>query len=396
MTSQDVQTQGNAGDDHEQRDVSFGADVTAKCIEITERFRSGVISKVQAILALQSAIPHDNEHTYLQALGAYMRVLDNFERIRERAIPGPNRPGEGDNEGREDDRNEDQDGSEGRDGGNAVVTGQNKRPRSRSLESDDGPTKRKIDTDAFAWVIRDGIDPPSLPPSLVQTQSILENFSRDLKLAKSSLLNSARLPQFPDSEWTNLIAGRAVDLDHVLAGQYSVAHDERRTEQFGNLEVIVGTVKPARIVDTHGKWVIAWDQAVDATTYVFPHRSSELRDYGRHITQLFASFPDSLHTRVIQYDRAVRIRVAQRRDLLLTEYGQFADLHVLWIQNAGGGGTRTGDSDRRTRNTGNSKRREACRRWNENRCPNSAAQCNYAHVCTKCRSNGHTNSECKQ
>ena len=52
MTSQDVQTQGNAGDDHEQRDAPFGTDVTAKCIEITERFRLGVISKVQAILAL--------------------------------------------------------------------------------------------------------------------------------------------------------------------------------------------------------------------------------------------------------------------------------------------------------------------------------------------------------
>ena len=208
----------------------------------------------------------------------------------------------------------------------------------------------------FTWIVCDRIDPPSLSQSLSQTQAILKNFSRDPKLAKSSLLNSSRLPQFPDSEWANLITGQAVDLDHVLAGQYSVAHDERRTERIGELEVIVGSARPARIVDTHGKWVIAWDQAVEATTYIFPHRSTELRDYGRHISQLFASFPDTLHSCIIQYDHAVRIRVAQRRDLLLTDFGQFSDLHVLWVQNAGAVAARVGDSERRGHSGGNSGR----------------------------------------
>jgi hypothetical protein len=107
-------------------------------------------------------------------------------------------------------------------------------------------------------------------------QATLENFSQDPKFTKTSLLNSAHLPQFPDSEWTNVIAGRAIDLDHVLAGQYSITHDEQRAEWIGQLEVIIGSNKPARVVDTHGKWVIAWDQAVDMTTYVFPHQLSEL------------------------------------------------------------------------------------------------------------------------
>ena len=189
---------------------------------------------------------------------------------------------------------------------------------------------------------------PSLSPSLQQTQAILESFSRDPKFTKTSLLNSSRLPHFPDSEWTNLIAGKVINLDHVLAAQYSVTLDERRTERIGDLEFIVRSAEPARVVDSHGKWVIAWDPTVDATSYVFPHRSSELRDYGRYISQLFACFPDSLHTRVIQLDRAVRIRVSQRRDLLLTDYNQFSDLHVLWIQNAGTKG-KSGESEKRGR-----------------------------------------------
>jgi hypothetical protein len=392
MTSQDVAGQENPEnqDENQEEEAQLSSEVTRQCIEITERFRAGTLAKVSAILELQSTIPHDDEPTHLKALGAYVRVLDNFERIRGRVEP---RGVEGDEDG-------EPGAGEREDSPGGSVAGQNKRPRSQSVGSDDGSTKRKVDVSAFAWVIRDGIDPPSLSPSLLRTQAALENFSRDPKLAKTSLLNSARLPQFPDSEWTNLITGRAVDLDHVLASQYSVAHDDRRTEHIGELEFIIGSAKPARVVDTHGKWVIAWDQAVDATTFIFPHRASELREYGRHISQLFASFPDALHSRVIQYDRAVRIRVAQRRDLLLTDYHHFSDLHVLWIQNAGANGTKAGDGDKRTRSGGgsasNSKRRETCRRWNEGRCPNTVATCNYVHGCAKCRSNSHTSSECKQ
>ena len=53
----------------------------------------------------------------------------------------------------------------------------------------------------------------ALSPSLRQTvtQFALENFSLDIKFAKSSLVNSFNGPQFPDSEWTSLLAGHAVD-----------------------------------------------------------------------------------------------------------------------------------------------------------------------------------------
>ena len=64
------------------------ADVTARCVEITERYRAGPITKVSAMLELQKTIPHEVKGTYLKALGAYLQVLDVFERIRERVIPG--------------------------------------------------------------------------------------------------------------------------------------------------------------------------------------------------------------------------------------------------------------------------------------------------------------------
>lgn len=295
--TQDVEGQENPENqgENQEQGAQLSSEVTKQCIEITKWFRAGTLAKVSAILELQSTIPRDDESAYLKALSTYVHVLDNFECIRGRIEPGRI----------EGDEDVEPGAGERKDSPADSVATPYKRPRLQSVGSDDGTTKHRVDVSAFAWVIRDGINPPSLSPSLLQTQAALENFSRDLKLAKSSLFNSARLPQFPDSEWTNLITGRAVDLDHVLASQYSVAHDNRRTEHIGELELVIGSTKPARVVDTHGKWVIAWDQAVDATTFVFPHRTSELREYGRHISQLFASFPDSLHSRVIQYDRAV-------------------------------------------------------------------------------------------
>jgi hypothetical protein len=214
---------------------SSSTEVRLKCVEITKKYHSGIITKVTAILKLQQAIPHDDEDTFLKSLGAYIRVLDNFERIHKRAAPR-GRSTSRDVEGEQD---EPEDKSEA-DPINEVPRRTTKRGHSQSTSSDDGSaTRRKIDAGSFPWVIRDTIDPPELSASLRQTQSILENFSRDPKFARASLLNSARLPQFPDSEWTNLIAGRAIDLDHVLSGQYSVSHDGRRTERVGQVEFML-------------------------------------------------------------------------------------------------------------------------------------------------------------
>ncbi|KAF8954819.1 hypothetical protein BDZ97DRAFT_1604203, partial [Flammula alnicola] len=126
-------------------------------------------------------------------------------------------------------------------------------------------------------------------------------------------------PQFPDNEWANVLAGRVVDFDHVFSGVYSLAPDERRRERMGPFEVVVGSSAPAKVVRSHSDWVIAWDQFIDAVVYVFPHRQSELIHYGKFLRQLFTSIPTERHLRVIQFDKAVRLRVSQRRDLLLTD-----------------------------------------------------------------------------
>jgi hypothetical protein len=47
----------------------------------------------------------------------------------------------------------------------------------------------------------------------------------DIKAMKHIVLESKCVPEFPDSEWNNILAGKAVNLDIVFSGMYSTVTD---------------------------------------------------------------------------------------------------------------------------------------------------------------------------
>lgn len=383
--------------------------VQQNCHTITESYRAGTISKTLAILQLQEALPGaegvpDERRAFVSALESYVSILDGFDRLRRGAVAQGSAGREGDDAGvgRTAEQPGAGNGSDDEDDDVAIAPVTDKRPRSPVSDDEVArkSSKRKVDLDRLPWAIREILAPPSLSLSVRQTQSILRNISADPKLVKADLYNRPGLPQFPDSEWTHVLAGQAIDLDHVLSGMYGISHDDRRTEKLTDgLDFIFGGVKPSKTVQSHGQWVTAWSAAVEATKVVFPHREGELREYGSHISSLFTSFAESMHDRVIKYDRALRIRVGQRWDLLLTDSHQFADLHVLWISGAGAAAAGTSSSAGRSSGGGGSAKlhkRDPCNRFNAGTCPNSNASCNYAHVCSNCRAGGHTSTACSQ
>ena len=67
------------GDKNQTEQTALNHEVMTKCISIMDRYRSGVIEKVPAILELQKAILHDNETTFLSALTVYVKVLNGYE-----------------------------------------------------------------------------------------------------------------------------------------------------------------------------------------------------------------------------------------------------------------------------------------------------------------------------
>jgi hypothetical protein len=281
--------------------------IVEKCTKVIQEFRSGKITKPKASLLLQQFIPHDdlNENTFISSYESYFNMLDNFEHYRSGNL------------GRINDI--------------------------QQLES----SKTCLDFSALPWNeienSKSSVDIESstdLSPlaSLQKTHILLENFSRDVKRAQSSLLNCNKsIPQFPQTEWFNLLSGNSIDLDHVFSNICTISHitSNLNVIELGkNVELPYESSAPAKTIKTHEDWVIAWNCTVDATLFAFKHRKQELQTYGKHIQRYFASLSPQFHSRVISYDRAVRIRAAQRRDIELSYFSEFTDLQLHWINNS--------------------------------------------------------------
>jgi hypothetical protein len=57
-----------------------------------------------------------------------------------------------------------------------------------------------------------------LSPSLRKTNDLICLYTSNVKGFRRSLLNSDGCPEFPESEWTNILSGRVVNLDVVFGG----------------------------------------------------------------------------------------------------------------------------------------------------------------------------------
>jgi hypothetical protein len=372
---------------------SIDTAIQAKCQKIVDEFRAGSIEKHAAVLRLVTAIPNaaGGEQRFVAAFKSYCAALDSFQQLRLRSAQAgsgnqlsgllqPTAPQQA-----------------------TLTTPQmgtqplsSAAKRARDLADVDGDEDAKAENAVWPWSAFTAEALASAPESLRKTQACIELYNKDQKATKVAIANAFDRPQFPDSEWKNLTCGRAVNLDVVFSGLYTAVYQVNKVIQFGETEIEHGDPTPGKTVKTHGDWIAAWEPTVEATLFVFPHRGKELRDYGRHINGLFGAFSVEQAGNIINYDKSVRILVAQRRTILLTDWNQFNNLNSYWIQNRGANAvTRASQGQRSSGNSDNRKKREPCRRFNEGRCPNSSNACTYRHVCSKCRSIDHNATLCK-
>jgi len=177
---------------------------------------------------------------------------------------------------------------------------------------------------------------------------------------------------------------------------YSTEPNIDNVEELGSLSIKLGAAKPTKTVKTHGEWTIAWGAATDAIVFCFPHRDRELRQYGTIVSRLFAAISANAHPRIINYDKAVRTRVGQRNDHLLTDTHKFDDLKLTWIDSIGTGiPNEEPASSRLAKKIQNrEKSSEPCNNFNRGECKYSSGRCHYAHTCKKCKKPGHGQSTC--
>jgi hypothetical protein len=258
----------------------------------------------------------------------------------------------------------------------------------------------KVDESAYAWVAARKDKHVTLLDNLTRTLKLIDAYTIDLKAAKRSLTNEPDCPEFPNSEWKNVIAGRAVNLDAVLSGQLSTTNDYLKVQTFGEIEVSFGTIEPTKVVKNGGDWAITWNRTVRATVFAFPHQLQELTSYGEYIVNLFSVTHPSIHGRVIAFDKATRKRVGSVRNLELSEFEKFADLKIAHMDSIGvsvcGGSASKSDTGRRGKRGKGWKKPEPCNKWNKGTCIQAEEDCRRQHVCNKCGKGGHKGKDCRK
>ncbi|KAJ7741995.1 hypothetical protein DFH07DRAFT_750750 [Mycena maculata] len=387
--------------------------VIEECSALVQQFRDRKFDKTIAVARIMGAIPTAfvEGGPGQQAARSYIGMLDQIEkelvaaasrgnrgghhsrspspdggggrRSRSRS-PSPN--GRGDRRARSPDR--------GR------RPGIRERSRSVSPADESGSKRQRVNDSLLPWVIEGFIIEPTLSPELAKTRRMLLEFAKDPKYVLGTIRNSTNHVAFPDSEWLAIIKGDAVDLNKVITNQFSVSHERHRTEAIGDgVQILFGSSTPTKTVSTHADWLTAWSKAADATTFVFPHRRLELEAYRRYITDLFVSSAEHVHERVILLDRKLCNEVAGRRDLLLSDCGQFSHWERSFLNDNGAAYLESKPKTKEVSkgvsagSSGEKKKSEPCRRFNDERCPSNKSTCRFAHICSRCRRN-HPVSKC--
>ena len=104
------------------------------------------------------------------------------------------------------------------------------------LMQQSGKRKRSMNL-TYPWVIQNQLLRVELCPKLCAMLKLLQAWSANPKQVKSSIINTLRCPAFPDSEWLNLIPGKAINLNNIFSSFYSITNVQNPLEKSSsNLE----------------------------------------------------------------------------------------------------------------------------------------------------------------
>jgi hypothetical protein len=349
------------------------------CMDIVRDYGKDLFSKVFAVKSILAAFDESAAYEDMQqsqidgAIGTYLAMLDQHDNMRSLAAI------HGERSGANDQLEED---------GDHERTPASKRHRSESPGARTSSKKRVPDESLFAWLANDGSDDTTLSPNQELTRKLVQNHVLDLKASKRMVLGAKRVPEFPDSEWNNVLAGKAVNIDVVFSGMYSTITDNRAIENIGDLELHFGAAKPAKTVETHGDWVVAWRIVFKATRFIFPHRETELEEYNDYITSYFASMHPSAHSKVLNLDRAIRKHVGSVNNVSLNEFNKFRYLETRHLQGHGAGESGVSSKEKtkqRDISDPTWRKSDPCHLWNDGKCTHQASTCKFRHICELCR-----------
>ena len=260
--------------------------------------------------------------------------------------------------------------------------------------------KQRIYESQMPWFSKEQrIRKSNTNPSCNSTRNTLDVFQRDPPTIKRWIRCAFSAPAgFPSTEWDALIKGETVDIDTVFSSLHHIHSIDESIGRVGSTEIQFGRPKPAAKVETSGQWTAAFNLIVKATAFLFPHRYDELRQYGDYMEELFSAKSTAIHPKLFKYDQAVRYKVGQGQNILLTDRDQFTRYYEAIVASDGVGIEGSSEGNKGGPRKGGKPRDKSdiCHRFNgANGCSATAEKCKYKHICKKCKSSGHGKMDCK-
>ncbi|KIK45154.1 hypothetical protein CY34DRAFT_78442 [Suillus luteus UH-Slu-Lm8-n1] len=252
---------------------------------------------------------------------------------------------------------------------------------SESSDEDEQPSKRskgRLDTSKFPWHEKRVNAIATLSPDIKQTFDQLKRFSVDPKGVVRDILSTPGCPPFPPEQWLNIVQWKVVDLAKVLEAAHSTDLEPKQTHVIDDkVELSFRASKSTAGIHSTSDHNIAFTKYINALTFVFPQHWEEYTSWNAHMSGLFHAFETSRHSRVIEYDKAVRTLVS---------------LQYTFLSSFGVG---PNSSESGTSGGGKSDRTKPCHKWNRGTCLKSSSKCYFSHCCDRkgCRG-AHKKSDC--
>lgn len=244
-----------------------------------------------------------------------------------------------------------------------------------------------------------------------RTKDLLDEWNKSdqsFKRAFKRLTRMSGLPRFPRSQLKHVLAGEFVDFDKVYASVNSLVAESNIRARISDSvsielegEVTSSRQTNARVTD-QASYTVAANLLLATMLFIFgEYRRNELTGYFTHVQTMFSSLSPSHHGCVINYDKAVRLFIAQSNDVAFDDFSKFthlerANLHPLGINVATDFSIARAVRDRQPGSRKRSGRPiEICRNFNAGRCVKAPNECQYRHICSTCHRSGHSAKDSK-
>ena len=199
------------------------------CMDIVQDYAKELFSKVVAVKAILAAFDESGAYKDVEqdridtAIGTYIAMLDQHDDIQRLAAIRGERSG-ANYEQPEDERAQ-------------ALSSTSKRHHSESPSTRTSTKRRSPDETLFAWLVNDEADTMVLTASQELTRKLVQNHVLDLKVSKRMVLALKRVPEFPDPEWNNILAGKVVNLDAVFSRLFSTLADDKISTSIGDFDL---------------------------------------------------------------------------------------------------------------------------------------------------------------